>query len=149
MSLVSEIRARLEAIDPPAFAMVEGAVALAGVRGRPNTTPAAFVFVREEAGDPNTRATGAVLQRVQSDVVVLIITDNLSDPQGGAAGDDLEALKAKVRQAVVGFEPTSVENALPLEFVSGAVVQFREGCVWHEEVYGTAWHMEEGENDAG
>lgn len=143
MSIVAEIQQRLLAIDPPVFSIVDDAIALGAVTGRPNATPAAYVFVKEEAAEPNERATGQVIQRVQGDIAVVIITDNVSDTTGGAAGADLEALKKAVRQRIIGLVPAASQDGTPIEFVSGAVVQFRSGCVWHEQLFSAAWYEEE------
>jgi len=142
MSLVSEIIARLEAIDPPAFAMVAGAIALAAVKGVPDAVPAAFVFVKEEASAPTHRATGPVLQRVEADVAVLIVAGNVSDAQGAAVAADLEDLKDAVRAALVGFVPTLTAGE-PLQHVSGQLVQFKGGYAWHEDLYSAVTHIEE------
>lgn len=142
MSLVSDIIARLEAIDPATFRIVDGAAAFAAVKEKPRALPAAYVFVKEEASDSTARATGPVLQRVETDVAVLIIAGNVSDARGAAASADIDALKAAVRGALVGFVPDAT-NGEPVQHLSGQLVKFAGGTVWFEDVYATATYLEE------
>ncbi len=149
MSIIDDVQARLKAIDPPVFSIVDDAIALSAVKGRPNATPAAYVFLKEEHAQPNTRMSGGpLLQLVEADIAVVIITDNVSDQTGGAVRTDLETLKAKVRGAVMGMVPPSSDGQAPIEFVSGAVVNFSGGCVWHEQLFGCALMLEEGDDNA-
>lgn len=142
MSLVSDVIARLQAIDPPVFAIVDGAIGLATLKGVPDAVPAAYVFVKEEASAPSERMTGPVLQRVETDLAVLIIAGNVSDAQGAAAAGDLEALKAAVRGALIGYVPEAT-NGEPVQHVSGQLAQFRGGYAWHEDLYSAATYLEE------
>ena len=142
MSLVSDIQARLAGIDPPVFAIIDGAIGLAAVKTVPDAVPAAYVFVKEEASAPTDRMTGPVLQRVETDLAVLIIAGNVSDAQGAAAAVDLEALKAAVRGALIGYVPAAT-NGEPVQHVSGQLVQFKGGYAWHEDLYSAATYLEE------
>ena len=142
MSLVSDIITRLEAIDEPTFRIVDGAAAFAAVKDKPRAFPAAYVFVKEDASAPTERMTGPVLQRMETDVAVLIIAGNVSDSRGAAASADIEALKASVRAALVGFVPDA-SNGEPLQHLSGQLVKFIGGTVWFEDVYATATYLQE------
>ncbi|MAZ84124.1 MAG: hypothetical protein CME90_11030 [Hoeflea sp.] len=142
MSLVTEMIARLQAIDPSPFALIEGAVEFASIDKVPPAVPAAYVFIKNEAAEENSRATGKVLQRAEHDIAVVIITSNVSDATGAAAFDDIEALKVKVRGALVGFVPES-SSGDPLEYVSGQILRFRSGTVWFETVFAAASYIEE------
>lgn len=142
MSLVSDVIARLQAIDPAVFAIVEGAIGFAALKGVPAALPAAYVFVKEEASAPSERMTGPVLQRVETDLAVLIVAGNVSDAHGAAAAGDLEALKAAVRGALVGYVPDATHGE-PLQHVSGQLVQFKGGTAWHEDLYSAVTYLEE------
>lgn len=143
MSIVSQCIARLQALQAPAFAIVEGAVELSAVKGRPNAMPAAYVFVKEEAARPNERMTGPVLQRLEQDIAVVLITENLSDTHGAALGEDLESLKANVNGALLGLVPTNSDDGSPLEYVSGAVLRMQGGVVWHESIFSASTYIGE------
>ena len=142
MSLVSDVIARLQAINPPVFSIVDGAIGLATLKGVPDAVPAAYVFVKEEASSPTERMTGPVLQRVETDLAVLIIAGNVADAQGSAVAVDLEALKATVRGALIGFVPEATHGE-PVQHVSGQLVQFKGGYAWHEDLYSAATYLEE------
>jgi len=139
MSLIDDVMARLNAIDPQPFALIEGAADLAAIDGNP---PALYAFIKEEAAEENTRATGPVLQRCENDIAVVIVTSNVSDATGSAALTDVEALKLATRSALVGFVPQSGVGE-PVEYVGGRVLRFRSGWVWVELVFSVASYIEE------
>ncbi len=138
--IVAEIIARLEAIDPAPFALVEGAAELAALAsGTPTAMPAAYVYTAEEASADNERVTG-VLQRTEIDVSIVLVTSSVADPRGGAAAGDLEALKIAARGALIGWQPPSADDVLT--YVGGRIVRFRDGAVWWEMTFGTAIYLE-------
>lgn len=138
--MIGEFIARLRDRASPPFALVEGAAELASVGGgAPNATPAAFVFTAEEAAGENERVTG-VLQRMEVDVSVVIVTSNVSDAQGAAAAADIEALKMIVRGALVGWQPASTDDVVTN--VGGKLVRAKEGLVWWELTFATALYLE-------
>ncbi|MFH1796268.1 MAG: hypothetical protein ABIF45_17400 [Pseudomonadota bacterium] len=142
MSVVSEIIARLSPETGGVFAIVEGAGGWAAVSDSvPTAMPAAYVVSLREASDKNERITGRVLQHLEADIAVILVTDNVSDAIGGAAAGDIEALKAWVRGRLLGFTPASAAD--PLVHVSGELLKTKNGVVWHEEVYGASTYLEE------
>lgn len=142
MSMVSEIIARLSpGSGADAFALVEGAAEFAAIDSVPTAMPAAYVMTLREASDANSRATGRVLQRLETDIAVVIITSNLSDVPGSAVSADIEDLKDWVRGRLVGFEADS--SADPIEHVSGELLKTKNGTVWWEEVFGAASYLTE------
>jgi hypothetical protein len=142
MSIVSELRALLDAIDPPVFRIVGGAAEFAALAGEPKATPAAYVLVEEEQSEDNARMTGPVLQRVEADVAVIIVTRNVADNSGAAAAEEIETLKAKVRGALMGFVPSS-EGSDPITHVSGNLLKAKSGNVWQRELFAAAYYLEE------
>ncbi|QDY99063.1 hypothetical protein FQ775_01020 [Nitratireductor mangrovi] len=143
MSLVSDIVARLSAIDPQVFSIVGDAAEFAAIDTVPLSRPAVYAFIKEEASTANERGTGPVLQRCEADVAVIIITDNVGDHEGAAASGDLEALKQTVRAALIGFVPDASQDGTPVEHLSGQLIKFRQGTVWHEELFAAAYYIAE------
>lgn len=143
MSIVSEICDRLKAIDPPVFRIVEDAAAFAALNGEPKATPAAYVLVEEEHSGDNERMTGPVMQRCEGDIAVVIVTRNVSDAIGGAAAGDIETLKGAVRKALIGFVPDTSRGGDPIIHVSGNLLKAKNGHVWHRELFGAAYYLEE------
>lgn len=141
MSIVGEVIGKLKAISPARFAIVEGAVELSAVKGRPNALPAAYAFVKQELAGPNQRMTGPVLQPLEADIAVVIITENLADLPGDQLGEDLEALKDLVRDALLGLVPSGSQDGTPLEYVSGEVVKLGGGVVWHESLFSASLYI--------
>ena len=142
MSLVSDVITRLEAIDEPPFRIVDGAAAFSAVKDKPRALPAAYVFVKEEASSPTERMTGPVLQRVETDLAVLIIAGNVSDARGAAASADIDVLKDAVRAALVGFVPDA-SNGEPMQHLSGQLVKVTGGTVWFEDLYAAVTYLQE------
>ncbi|MCF1449991.1 hypothetical protein FS815_24685 [Agrobacterium vitis] len=135
--IVFEVIDRLKQASTP-FILVEGANELAQVVDRPTNTPVAYVFVSGEASEENQRATGPVFQRTSVDISVVIVTENAAGAEDAAR--DIEALKAWVRGKLLGFTPTDAD---PLEHVTGKLQQAKDGMVWFEDVFGTAFYQEE------
>ncbi|MBI1246160.1 MAG: hypothetical protein GC202_14255 [Alphaproteobacteria bacterium] len=138
MTTVDEIRTRLGSLN--LFKTVEGAAELAAVKDKPKASPVAYVFVGREQSGENTRGTGGVLQRVERDISVVIVTSNLSDRLGAAAAAEIEALKTSVRASLIGWTPASMVE--PLTHVNGELVEARDGFVWFEDVFSAPSYLE-------
>ncbi|MBW8322420.1 MAG: hypothetical protein K0M49_16760 [Arenimonas sp.] len=130
----------LEAGTP--FRIVGGAGALSSVKDRPPAVPAAYVYLAVENSAPNERATGPVVQRMSGDISVVIVTENLSGSDDWAAADEIENLKAFVRERLIGFVVTG-GDCDPLEHVSGELQQAVAGMIWFEDTFATARYLEE------
>lgn len=139
--IVAQIIQRLLDTEGSPFALVEGAAQLASLgAGRPNAVPAAYVYVTEEAAAENERATGPALQRMEIDVTVLVIVENVSDGQGAAASADVEAVKGFARAALLGWEPPAAGDIVSI--VGGRLVRAKDGLVWWELMFATATYLE-------
>jgi len=143
VTIAADFIARLQAITPPIFAIVEGAADFSTIDGVPTGMPAAYVLVEEEESGDNERATGPVLQRCEADIAVVIVTDNVSDVSGGAVASDVETLKAAVRAALIGFVPASAQGGDPITHIGGKLISARRGTVWHRELFAAAYYIEE------
>lgn len=141
MSTIPEIKARLLVAGTP-FAAVRGATSLAQVKDRPEgTLPQAFVLAPRDVSGENTRAIGPVLQRSERDVMVVIVLEDLGDADGDTALDPLEDLKGWVRDQLIGFVPTDMNE--PITHVGGEVVEARAGVVWFEDSFAAPVYLKE------
>lgn len=138
--MIAEIQQRLRNAQDTPFALVEGAVSLAALKDRPTAMPAAFVIPVRAASSPNQRATGAILQKTESDVGVVIIFENLTSPLYEDGADELESLYRFVREQLLGFEPG--DDGEPLQHIDGELVKARGGIVWWQETFGTGHYQE-------
>lgn len=137
--IVAEIITRLQSVASPPFALIEGAAELAALgMGAPIAMPAAYVFVTEEASTENERVN-AVLQRTELDIAVILVAASVADPRGDAAIADIEALKAVVRSALIGWQPPSADDVITS--VGGRLVRARDGAVWWEMTLATAIYI--------
>ncbi|MBO0662151.1 hypothetical protein LQ948_04780 [Jiella sp. MQZ9-1] len=136
--ITAEILDRLRARCGDVFATIATTHDLANVADNPGTSPAAYVVPLREASAANDRMTD-VLQRCESDIGVIIVLDESasSSSSSTSASPDLDALKAAVRDALIGWQPASAEVAIT--HVSGELTQGRDGTVWWEEVFATAY----------
>lgn len=141
MSTIPEIKARLLQAPSP-FKAVRGATAMAQVKDRPaGELPQAFILATEEASAASTRATGPVLQRSERDVAVVLVIENLGDPDGDRASDDLEELKRFVRRRLIGFVPSDM--AEPITHVRGEIVEAIGGTVWFADTFAAPIYLQE------
>lgn len=140
MSLVSEIKERLKD-GQTVFATVGGALDLANLEKNYLAKPGAYVLAAEEASGENERMTGPVLQRLESDIAVVIVFDDHTDALGEAADDPLEAFKNFVRGRLIGFVPASADE--PVTHVSGEIVKASGGTVWFEDRFSVPSYLEE------
>ena len=143
MSAVSEIQTELLAIDPPVFRIVGGAADFAAIADAPHAFPAAYVFVEEEASAENETITGPVVQRMESDIAVVIVTKNLTDAKGAAAAAEIETLKTTVRAKLIGFVPEATQDGTPVTHIAGALLKAKGGYVWHRELFGVVSYLTE------
>ncbi|MCV0424666.1 MAG: hypothetical protein K5905_04275 [Roseibium sp.] len=140
MSLVSEIIVRLKD-GQTVFQTVAGAVEFSVIEKNRLASPGAYVMSAEEGSSPNERLNGKVLQRLETDIAVLIVVDNLSGTLGSAAGDELEDLKSFVRSRLLGFVPAS--GVEPITHVSGEIVKASGGTVWFEDRFSAPSYLEQ------
>lgn len=142
MSTISEIKAKLLETGTP-FAAVSGATALAAVKDRPTgTLPQAFVLTAKEAAGENERATGPVRQRVERDILVVLVCEDLGDADGDRANDQIETLTAWTKTKLVGFTPTDMR--LPVTYVGGEIVETHAGCAWFEQTFAAPIYLTQG-----
>ncbi|OCJ64011.1 hypothetical protein A6U96_09420 [Agrobacterium tumefaciens] len=136
--MIDSILARLLENETP-FAIAGGAAELADVKDRPVNLPAVYVYISHEKSAPNEHVN-ILRQRTAFDVAVVIVTENLSRGDNGAARADIEALKSFVRGQLLGFLPAGASD--PLEHVEGEIQQALNGVVWFEDVFTSAYYQE-------
>lgn len=124
----------------PSFRLVAGAAEVAAARNGVPAAPAAYVIpLGESSADNQVAGSHAVMQRVEHVFGVLIATRNATDGRGQAGVDDLDALKAEVRSALLGWQS---DDALdPILFGGGQLVGFFDGFVWWQEEFATAYYL--------
>ncbi len=96
-------------------------------------TPSAFVLPLAEAGSPPDALAGMGQQVVQTFGVVHGIK-NVRDQAGSAALEDLAALRANLRAALVGWVPDAA---------TGEAVRFARGRLLKLDGDGRLWWMDE------
>ena len=123
----------------PELKLVAGAAEFqAASASNPKAAPAAYVFLLSEVASPNSLGNVGVLQRVQAHIGVSIAVRNVADAQGAASGQDLQAVRQAVKVALLGWPPAAGHE--PLERVSSDLLAFRDGYLWWQDVYATAYY---------
>ncbi len=123
------IVARLKA-EAPSLRLVEGLAQLAALKENPpsNMQPAAFVVPVSETAEDNRLANG-IAQRNRVTFGVVLCLTKLTEVRGAVAGDALDAVRAEVRAALVGWTPEGASG--PALFVGGETIELdRFGALW-------------------
>ena len=99
--------------------------------------PAVFVVPKNRRGNGNRYMTGAVAQKREVRVQVVMAVRNISGVTGGKAITDIEQLYDLVDGALFGWAPSSAHDPLMLE--SGQMVKMADGECWWIDEYVTAF----------
>ncbi len=135
MSLVEAVKTRLKAQTP--LRMVQGALELAAALKAPSVaTPAAFVVPMADRPGGDQAFSGSTLQAVNTTLAIVLVLDNKRDSTGNAANDELEKLRAEVRQALLGWAPDGFDS--PLTAGKGQLIDLDNGRVW----WGDQFHID-------
>lgn len=101
-------------------------------------TPAAYVLLAEETGDPKPtgNSTGAARQRVGALFGVVLAVRSYRYDQLADAADDLRSILDQVRGALVGWVP-DLPLARGVQFVTGKVLDSDDTTLLWGEIYTT------------
>ncbi len=133
--MIDDIVTRLDT-EVAALKLVGGAADFQNAaESNPKVTPAAFVIPLEDM--PTASETTALVQRVFVTIGVVLVVRNVTDAKGVAAKQDLEALRVAVKEKLLGWEPA--EGCDPLERGPGRLLAFRDGHMWWQDIYKTAY----------
>lgn len=136
MNLVP-VRDRLRNQAMPPLKLVDGAAALAALKVAPpkELQPAAYVLPVSDSGSPNRRVNRTV-QELATIFGVVLVLGSARDPRGADATDEIEAVRAPVRAALLGWQPTGDDS--PIVFLSGRLTLVRDGTLWWLDEWRTA-----------
>lgn len=111
---------------------------LAAIKEQPPLRfPTAYVLAVRESGSGNRYMTGAVAQRRQMTVAIMLLVKNVRDARGGAATTDMDALRILVDDALFGWLPS--QEYEPLVFQRGSLMQMHGGELWWQDEYTTEY----------
>ncbi len=132
--MISAITTRLETLS--LLNLVAGAADFAAAaESTPLATPAAYVLPLQEAASSNALSC-AVAQTVTASFGIALALTNVADAKGVAALADLKTVRAAVGPALLGWTPDG-DVYSPLEFAGGALLGFKNGVLWWQDVYVT------------
>lgn len=145
MSITAEIVARLEAEAGGVLRQVRGLAELSLLERRITRVPAAFVVALNDR--PRNLQQGRTLfqtdQIIDRTYGIVMVDRRHADPLGGALAEDLEPVRAAVRDALLGWQPPSAK--LGLLYAGGEVVGLREGAeLWWTDRYVTSFQIQGG-----
>ena len=133
--MIEDVVAYLQASVPALKQVGAAAQFQSAVESNPRATPAAFVISLSEDPLPSAMAD-QVIQRVSMTLGVILVVKNLTDHKGVAAGQDMEALRAQVKAALLGWQPAPSYD--PLQRGRGTLMVFKDGHMWWQDIYLTA-----------
>ncbi len=116
---------------------VAGAAEFAALdKGPPRSLqPAAYVIALTDAAQASPTAI-KVTQHVTERFGVVLALGNFRDPHGATATKQLEAVREKVRDALLGWQPAADRDEI--EYAGGRIIGIRDGVVWWQSDFATA-----------
>lgn len=103
---------------------------------KPSALPAAYVLPLNIGAEKNGKE-GGVSQRINPAFGIAIAVSNVSDPKGAAALIDREMACDSVMKALLGWVPRI--DCEPMEYGGGALLSFKNGVLWWQEIYSTKY----------
>ena len=100
--------------------------------------PTAFVIPLRDAAGRN-ELENAISQRVSAQFAIVFAVQNLRDPRGSQANEDLDPLRDAVMTALLGWQPDSSSD--PCEYVGGQLLDLDGALVWWQDVFTTAFYV--------
>lgn len=132
--IIERLRARLAAAQS-GVRLVGGAADLGAAEATAPVTPSVFVMpLSDRASEPEM--IGLHLQRVEQTFSTILVIANRRDARGGAAVDELEALRAQVRTALLGWVPVPAEGE-GVAYAGGRLLKFADQRIW----WGDEWSV--------
>lgn len=132
--MIEQVIARVDAQVPQFKLVGEAADFQAAAEINPTAGPACFIFMTGESGIDNA-TTGRPRQRVHVNFAVVYAVKNVKDVKGKGNTQTLAPLKEAVRNALVGWMPTTAIDRI--QFVSGNQMAFRQGWQWWMDTFKT------------
>lgn len=131
--VINRLRDRVTALRS-----IAGAADLRTAQSELKRAPAAWVFLAAERAGAN-ETVQVVSQRVAATFGVLLAVQNVSDAHGAAARDDLEAVRANVRTALLAWPPDADHE--PCVFRTGRLLAFGDQVLWWVDEYETSYYV--------
>jgi hypothetical protein len=126
---LSTLSARLRTLVPE-FARVAGVADLAAAKNAVLSLPAAYIMPGSETASPSS-LIGRHTQKVTERFTILIVAKNVSDQSGMAAQSEIAVLSGKVRDALLGWQPTASHAPVEL-FGAGPLELANQLLYWPE-----------------
>lgn len=142
MISLEDVRVKVASIihpDEPYFLSVSDALSLAdAMENFDAVPPAAYVSTGVENALQNKRATGPVLQKVNSSISVAFCLG--AERADGERVDQAEVARGLILQALVGFSPAGAARSL--EYKSYRMVATGGGLLWGEVLFEAPWTLQ-------
>lgn len=110
---------------------VAGAAELARAAEDLKQNPSAFVLPGAERATGSVTGTSVVSQQNTTRFGVVIAVQNLRDPRGDKAQEDLRTLRTAIMAALHGWQPDSDFD--PIEFGGGRLLQLNDQVLWWQD----------------
>lgn len=131
--IVTRLTAQIAA---PALKKCAGAADFAAAAPDAKQLPAAYVIELANRAERNSLSTLAVSQRNEVRFGVVMAVQNLRDPRGDAAKDDMRTLREAVMTALLGWQPDADYDVV--EYGGGRLLELNNMVLWWQDDYITA-----------
>jgi len=115
---------------------VDGAAGLASASANLKQSPAAFVVPLNDRASGNRTGTMVVHQNNTTRFAVIVAVQNLRDPRGDKARDDLRALRQDILNTLHGWVPGDAFN--PVEYGGGRMLKLTNQVLWWQDEFLTS-----------
>lgn len=140
-AVIARLRAKVSALK-----VVDGAAGLlAAEKQQPAGSPAAFVIANEKAGQVKGYSGNLLAQEVEATIVVVLYVKHAGGAASGAqAQQQLDALRAASRDALVNWKPMQTGSAL--RFVAADGESYQPGSQQGQDAYACRYTLTKGDN---
>lgn len=113
------------------------------IEDKPRAVPAAFVLKEERSGPPSGSSNGVLVQMCQATVQVVLFVRNASgERRGEGAREEMDALIASVRAALLKWSPDSTRFFHGLSHLASRDESYSGGWLVAQEIFQTRYPIE-------
>ena len=113
------------------------------IEDKPRAVPAAFVLKEERSGPPSGSSNGVLVQMCQATVQVVLFVRNASgERRGEGAREEMDALIASVRAALLKWSPDNSRFFHGLSHLASRDESYSGGWLVAQEIFQTRYPIE-------
>ncbi|SFK92114.1 hypothetical protein SAMN05216302_102115 [Nitrosomonas aestuarii] len=115
---------------------VDGAAGLASASSNIKQPPVAFVVPLNDRASANATGTMVTRQNNTTRFAVIVAVQNLRDPRGDRARDDLRILRQDIMALLHGWTPNEAFD--PIQYSGGRMLKLTNQVLWWQDEFSTS-----------